>query len=162
MHTEPDTPYVALPGDVLVELPHTLTAATRGAFDARARAVIPTPTSLSLHAPDPRLVLDAQHCAVVDDSGLATLWALRQAAHAAGVELVVVDAAPALAAWLVTERQPPMPLAFRVEPSELDPLDDDGDGADDAESDAPGEPSEPGVLRLDDAARRRLSRKRRR
>lgn len=160
MQTDPDTPYVALPGDVLVELPHTLTAATRGAFDARARAVIPSPTSLSLHAPDPRLVLDAQHCAVVDDSGLATLWSLRQAAHAAGVDLLVVDAAPALAAWLVTERQPPMPLAFRVEASEVEELDALVEDA--VEQSDVTEPSEPGVLRLDDAARRRLSRKRRR
>jgi len=146
MSTDLHPPYVAQPGDVLVELPHTLTAATRSLFDARARAVLPSATS-GRHAPDPRLVLDARGCAVMDDTGLATLWALRKAAAAAGVEIVVIDAAPALAAWLASGRQPPMPLAFRPPDSEPEPPDP-----------AP----VPGVLRLDDAARARLARKRRR
>jgi anti-anti-sigma regulatory factor len=160
MLSESDTPYVAQPGDVLVELPHTLTTATRGAFDARARAVLPSPTGLSIHAHDPRLVLDAQHCAVVDDPGLATLWSLRQAAAAVGIPTIVVDAPPALAAWLVTGRQPPMSLVYRAGASELEMLDDAPAFDDDPE--LPNEPPEPGVLRLDEAARRRLARKRRR
>jgi hypothetical protein len=61
-----------------------------------------------------------------------------------------VDAAPALAAWLTTGRHPPMPLAFRAP---TDPTPDD-DGPDDAPP--------PGVLPLDDAARARLARRRRR
>ncbi|AHG88936.1 Sulfate transporter/antisigma-factor antagonist STAS [Gemmatirosa kalamazoonensis] len=144
-------PYVARPGDVLVELPHTLTAATRGPFDARARSVLPSATSFARHATDPRLVLDARGCAVMDETGLATLWALRRAAAAAGVEIVVVDAPPALAAWLASGRQPPMPLAFRSEDPE--PA---------AVPAAPNAPPEPGVLPLDDAARARLARRRRR
>ena len=143
-------PYVARPGDVLVELPHTLTAATRARFDARARAVLPSGMS-GRHAPDPRLVLDARGCAVMDETGLATLWALRRAAAAAGVEIVVVDAPPALAAWLASGRQPPMPLAFRSEDPE--PA---------AVPTVPNAPPEPGVLPLDDAARARLARRRRR
>jgi anti-anti-sigma regulatory factor len=142
-------PYVPLPGDVLVDLPHTLTAATRGAFDARARAVLPSPASRSPSADDPRLVLDARECAVVDDTGLDTLWALRRAAAAAGVDILVVDAAPALAEWLASGRHPPMPLAFRAE-------------AEPAPAEPPNDPPEPGVLRLDDAARARLARRRRR
>jgi len=150
MPTDLHPPYVAQPGDVLVELPHTLTAATRGPFDARARSVLPSATTFVRHAPDPRLVLDARGCAVMDETGLATLWSLRRAAAAAGVEIVVVDAAPALAAWLASGRQPPMPLAFR--PPEPDP----------PSPDMPDDPPEPGVLPLDDAARARLARKRRR
>jgi anti-anti-sigma regulatory factor len=146
MSTDLHPLYVAQPGDVLVELPHTLTATTRAPFDARARAVLPSGMS-GRHAPDPRLVLDARGCAVMDETGLETLWALRKAAAAAGVEIVVVDAAPALAAWLASGRQPPMPLAFR--PPEQDPEPPDPEPV-------------PGVLRLDDAARARLARKRRR
>ena len=151
MTSDSDTPYRTQPGDVVVALPHTLTAATRSMLDARARAVLPSSSSFWRGA-DPRLVLDARNCAVVDDAGLAALWALRQAASAAGVGCVVVDAPPALATWLTAGRRPPMPLAFRA---------DDGvpnDGADGV----PNDPPEPGVLRLDDAARERLARKRRR
>ena len=147
MNSDFDSPYRTQPGDVVVSLPHTLTAATRSLFDARARAVLPSSPSFT-HVGDPRLVLDARDCAVVDDVGLAALWALRQAASAAGVGCVVVDAPPALAAWLTAGQRPPMPLAFRP------PLPDD-----DA---VPNDPPEPGVLRLDDAARERLARKRRR
>jgi anti-anti-sigma regulatory factor len=151
MTSDPPPTYEARAGDVLVELPHTLTAATRGLFDARARAVLPSPASLWPRTTDPRLVLDARGCSVVDEAGLAALWALRRAAAAAGIEILVVDAAPALAAWLATDRlQAPMPLAFRPAPAATPP------------SRVPNEPPEPGVLPLDDAARARLARKRRR
>ena len=153
MNTDSDTPYRTQPGDVVVALPHTLTAATRSMLDARARAVLPS-TSSFWRGADPRLVLDARDCAVVDDAGLAALWALRQAASAAGVGCVVVDAPPALAAWLTAGRRPPMLLAYRADD---DPMPNDG-GADAV----PNDPPEPGVLRLDDAARERLARKRRR
>ena len=152
MPSETEIPYRAQPGDVVVALPHTLTAATRSLLDARARAVLPSPATLSRG--DPRLVLDARDCAVVDDAGLAVLWSLRRTAAAAGVECVVVDAAPALAAWLTTGRQPPMSLAYRG----------DGDESADVVPNAPvpNDPPVPGVLPLDDAARARLAARRRR
>lgn len=151
MYANNGPPFVARPGDVLVELPHTLTRGTRGALEARARAALPSPIALSHTAPDPRLVLDARGCAVIDDSGLASLADLRRAAAAAGVDIVVVDPPPALAAWLATGRQPHMPLAFRPE---------DDPAA--ATPEAPNDPPPPGVLPLDDAARARLAARRRR
>lgn len=139
--------YVAHAGDVLVPLPHTLTLATRAAFDARARAVIPSPAGPSARAAEPRLVLDARDCAVIDDAGLATVRAVRRAAAAAGVDVLVVDAPPALAGWLTMGRDLPMSLAFRPD-EETDEAQDD---------EVPNDPPEPGVLALNDAARARLA-----
>jgi anti-anti-sigma regulatory factor len=151
MHANHGPPFVARPGDVLVELPHTLTRGTRGALEARARAALPSSVALSHASSDPRLVLDARGCAVIDDAGLASLADLRRAAAAAGVDIVVVDPAPALAAWLANGRQPLMPLAFRPE-----------DAPDPAPPTVPNDPPPPGVLLLDDAARARLAARRRR
>lgn len=131
--------YAPRSGDVLVALPHTLTLATRGLFEARVRRALPVGATLDR---EPRLVLDARDCAAVDDAGLATVRAVRKAAAAAGVEVVVLDAAPALAGWLTTGEA--LPLAFR------DAAPSAGDVPDDA-----------GILRLDDAARARLARRRR-
>lgn len=152
MHANHGPEFVARPGDVLVELPHTLTRGTRRALEARARALLPAPISFSRANADPRLVLDARGCAVIDDAGLASLADLRRAAAAAGVDIVVVDPAPALAAWLAAGRQPLMPLAFRPEEDE----------APTTAATVPNEPPPPGVLRLDDAARARLAARRRR
>ena len=133
------------PGDVLVPLPHTLTRATLGRFDAEARAALPAATSLSRTAPDPRLVLDAAACAVVDAAGAETVAAVARGAAAAGVGVVVVDATPRLVALLETAARGRMSITFAERP--------------------PAEPPRPGdvtVLPLDDAARERLAARRRR
>ncbi len=135
-------PYLPRSGDVLVALPHTLTHATRTLFETRARSALPVGAAPGL---GPRLVLDARGCAIIDDAGLATVRAVRRAAAAAGVDVVVVDAAPALAGWLTSGPEAPMSLEFREEASAAP------DSA----------PDDTGILRLDDAARARLARRRR-
>jgi hypothetical protein len=153
--TDPPLPHHPRAGDVVVAVPHTLTRATRDRFDAVARAVLPSAASLSRAAPDPRLVLDARECTVVDADGLATLAALLRSAAASGLGAVIVDAAPDVARLLA--RSPAargLTLAFAVrapEPPPTAPPDDTADDADDAY-----------VLPLDDAARTRLAARRRR
>ena len=147
----------------MVPVPHTLTRATRDRLDAAGRAVLPSAASFSRDAPDPRLVLDARDCAVVDADGLATLAGLLRAAAASGVGAVIVDAAPDVARLLA--RSPAvrgLTLAFAERPPTPEPsvaLPYLHDAA--AEADAP-TADDVHVLPLDEAARARLSRRRRR
>ena len=157
METEPPLPYVPLAGDVVVPVPHTLTRATRDRFDAAARAVLPSAASLSRAAPDPRLVLDARECAVVDADGLATIAALLRGAAASGVGAVIVDAAADVARLLARSpavRGLTLTFAARAEaPERTTELEfiHDPDAAERIH-----------VLPLDDAARARRARRRRR
>ena len=137
--------YVPCAGDIVVELPHTLTASTRAPFHARARAELPSASSFSRATPDARLVLDARPCMVIDDAGIAALWILRRTAAAAGVDVLVIDPSPALAVMLTEGRNGTMPLAARG-----------AEVPNDSGLDVPG------VLRLDAAARVRLAARRKR